>query len=49
MRKARFKTGLKLREVAKRMNVGPSRVCDLEMGRRPWTKPIIEKYREALK
>jgi hypothetical protein len=49
MRRTRVKAGLKLREVARRMKVGPSHVCDLEKGRRPWSKAVIAKYKEALK
>jgi hypothetical protein len=43
-RGARNEAGLSLREVAKRLGVSAAYCCDLEKGRRRWTKERLAWY-----
>lgn len=36
VRRTRLKTGMSLREMAGRLEITPSYLCDLELGRRRW-------------
>lgn len=45
---ARVAAGLALREVARRMGVSATFVCDLEKGRRNWNEKVLESYRDAI-
>ena len=48
MRTARIKTGLSLREMARRLKQSPPYVSDLELGRRKWTQAKVDKWAEIL-
>ena len=49
IRKYREVEGISLREVARRMDVSAPYICDLELGRRPWSESKVAKYIKALR
>ena len=48
MRARRTAKGLLLRELAARLGLTASYLCDLELGRRAWTGLNIKRYEDAL-
>jgi len=48
MRERRERTGLSLRDVAKRTGWSAAYVSDLELGRRRWGQKQAKRYTEAL-
>ena len=48
MRERRVAAGVSLREVARRMKLSAPFLSDLELGRRNWTAPCLERYERAL-
>lgn len=49
LREKREKSGLSLREVARRMGFTAPYLSDLELGRRNWSEEKVAEYLEALK
>lgn len=49
MRRLRQAAGLSLREVARQMKLSAAYVSDLELGRRAWSKRLINDYGKAIK
>jgi len=47
-RLARQRAGLRLREVARRMELSAGYVCDLELGRRHWSEELVQRFQAAL-
>jgi len=43
MRTLRERAGMTLRRVAGAMEITPSYLCDLELGRRQWRKELIDR------
>lgn len=48
MRKRREEREHTLREIAGKMNISPTYLSDLELGRRHWKKKIKDKYLAAI-
>lgn len=48
MRQRREAAGLSLYDLAKKLGLSASYLCDLELGRRQWSGTNIERYEEAL-
>jgi transcriptional regulator with XRE-family HTH domain len=49
LRNMRKETGISLREVARRMNITPPYLSDLERGNRTWTDELCERFQKALR
>ena len=49
MRQRREKTGISMREVSRRLKFSAAYVCDLELGRRAWSQPLVTRYLEAIR
>lgn len=49
MRRTREKTGVSLREVARRMKIAAPTLSDMELGKRPWKRKSLDNYFAALK
>lgn len=47
-KKIREKEGFSLRGLARKMEVSPGFVCDLEKGNRTWTIKTVKAWRKAL-
>lgn len=48
LKKQRESKNLSLREVARRMKVSQSYICDLEHGRRIWSADLEKRYYHAI-
>jgi predicted transcriptional regulator len=48
-RKRRLKTGIPLREMARRMSLSAAYLSDLELGRRGWREELQHRYVKALR
>lgn len=48
MRRLRRDADLSLREVARRMDKSAAYISDLELGRRAWSKRLIDFYQKAV-
>lgn len=48
MREARIRSGISLREMARRLGYSAPFVSDLELGRRNWTEELEAKYAAIL-
>ena len=48
MRRVRLMRGMSLRDMARRAEWSAAYLCDLELGRRRWTQPAIDKYSSIL-
>lgn len=49
LRVKRIKLRLSLSEVARKMGISTSYLCDLELGRRKWDQPLAKKFTLALR
>lgn len=49
MRKLREKSKKSLREVARKLDLSPPYISDLERGNRSFTADMVSRYKEALK
>ena len=48
MRELRKSREISLRSIATEMGYSPPYICDIELGRRNWTKELARKYEAAL-
>ena len=49
MRELRTKVGLSLRSMSELLHISAPYLCDLELGRRNWSVPLIEDYKRLCK
>lgn len=49
LRKLREKSGVSIREVARRLGIDNKYLSDMELGRRNWTEEKVERFLEAIK
>ncbi len=48
MRRRRIAKGMTLRDLARRLGLTASYLCDLELGRRRWTATNLARYENGL-
>ena len=49
LKTARIKAGLKQYEVAARVGIGPTQLCEIEMGRRVPSPQLVDRIRKVIR